>query len=384
MSGLETVFLLSVFLVVYTYFGYPLVIYALAAACEKRVMRNERPAPEDLPTISLVISAYNEEEVIAEKIDNSLVLDYPREKLEIIVASESSDKTNATVKGYAAAGVRLLAFEGRQGKAATLYRTVPKARGDVVVFSDANGMYEKDALWKLARNFSDPRVGCVSGLLRYKNPGGVAIGEGEGFYWKYEMMVKGLESRLFSFLGATGSIFAVRRGLYRPLSRQRGDDFELPVRIAQQGYGVVFEPEAVSWEMSSDSTVSEFRRKVRIVAWNMKSALILMGGCLPRRKPFLAFQLLSHKILRWTVPLFLLSALVSNMFLEGTLYETLLVIQVTFYLSAFVACGLDLRRKRIPGPINIAYYFCVVNLAALLGVIRFLHGEKATWEKVRG
>jgi biofilm PGA synthesis N-glycosyltransferase PgaC len=384
MSGLEAVFLLSAFLVIYPYVGYPLVIYALAAAREKKVGKKANPAAGELPTMSLIISAYNEEGVIAEKIDNSLGLDYPREKLEIIVASESSDGTNATVQRYADAGVRLFAFEERQGKAATLYRTVPRASGRIIVFSDANGMYERDALLKLARNFSDPRVGCVSGLLRYMNPGGVAAGEGEGLYWSYEMMVKALESRLFSFLGATGSIFAIRSELYSPLSRQRGDDFELSVRIAQQGYGVVFEPEAVSWEMSSDSTLSEFRRKVRIVAWNIKSALLLLGGCFSRRMPFLAFQLLSHKILRWMVPVFLLSALVSNMFLEGPLYGSLLVIQGTFYLSASVAYALDLRRKRIPGPFNVAYYFCVVNLAALVGVFRFLHGEKATWEKVRG
>jgi cellulose synthase/poly-beta-1,6-N-acetylglucosamine synthase-like glycosyltransferase len=381
---IEGVFFLSVFFVFYPYLGYPLVLYMLSSVFGRDVAKGELPEGS-LPSVSLIISAYNEEDVIEAKLRNSLELDYPGEKLEIIVASESDDRTNLIAGRYAPRGVKLFSFTGRRGKASTLFRTVPNAKGEIVVFSDANGMYEKDAIRKLVRNFADGRVGCVSGLLRYENPEGVSVGKGEGLYWRYEMMVKGLESRLFSFLGATGSIFAMRRELYRPLSEHRGDDFELPVRIAQEGHGVVFEPEAVSREMSSDSAASEFKRKARIVAWNMESALLLLKGCIAGRRPLLAFQLLSHKILRWLVPLFLLGALVSDMFLTAAFYKVLLAAQALFYSAAVLGYGLDMKRRQVPGPLNVSYYFCIVNLAALLGIYRLLYqGQGAAWEKVRG
>jgi len=252
---MEIAFLITAGVLVYTFLGYPAVLWALSLLAGKRVAKGQMR-----PKVSLIISAYNEQSIIAEKIENCLAIDYPKEKLDIIVASESTDRTNEIVQRYAPQGIVLHAYRGRAGKAATLFRTVPKATGEIIVFSDANAMYEPDAIRKLVRNFNDERIGCVSGQLKYFNPDQSNSGTGELAYWKYEMAIKKLESRFFSLLGANGSIFAIRKELYFPIAEDRGDDFELPIRIRLNGRGVVLEPEAVSWERSSATADEEFTR----------------------------------------------------------------------------------------------------------------------------
>lgn len=380
---MEILFLISLCLIIYPYCGYPVILWLLSKLMSKKVKKEEI-----IPYVTLLISAYNEENVIRSKIENTLELDYPRDKLEIIVASESTDKTNEIVSEYTDKGIILHAFKDRQGKAATLYKVVPLAKGEIIMFSDANAMYKKDALRKIARNFYDDRIGCVSGRLCYKTPGDASsIGESEGFYWKYETVVKELENRLFSLLGANGSIFAIRKKLYFPISQKRGDDFELPIQIAIKGSGVVLEPEALSYEESSETIEGEFKRKVRIISWNIKSALILLKEAIKERRLLIPFQLLSHKLIRWFVPLWLILLYISNglCVTSGLFWTISFLLQTIFYLIALFALIFEKRGKYLKLKIfSIPLYFTMVNYASLIGILRsFFRKEATKWQKTR-
>lgn len=377
---MEIIFWLSVFFILYCYLGYPLILFILGLIFGKEIKR-----AEITPSLSLLIPVYNEEKIIQKKIENSLNLDYPKDKLEIIVASESNDKTNEIVKKYENKGVKLFSYPNRKGKQYTIYRNLPKCQGEIIVLTDANGMFKRDAFKKLVRNFADPKIGCVSGELKYINPQKVSIGESEGLYWKYEIFVKKLESKIHSVLGANGSIYAIRKELYSPLSEYRGDDFELPIRVAQQGFGVVWEPEAVSEEEVYPETTKQFKRKAMTIGWYTRGALILLKDSFKKFQPLLIFQLISHKILRWLIGFFLIFIFLSNIFLlDNPFYFILFIGQIGFYSLAILGYFQDKRGKKLDKLINLAYYFCMVNLAALIGVIKGILGkQKPTWEKVR-
>lgn len=378
---MESLFWLSAVLLLYPYAGYPLFLWVWGLWRSKTVVREESG---EWPTVTLLIAAYNEEEGMAEKLQNSLELDYPVEKREIMVASESTDGTNAIVEAYRDQEVKLYAFSQRRGKPALLYSTVPLARGEIVVFSDANAFYEPSALKKLVRNFADGRLGCVSGQLRFAESGTGAASRSENLYWKYEMGVKRLESRVFSLLGANGSIFALRKSLYAPLSEVRGDDFELPVRVLLQGYGAVLEPEARSWEKSSASVGAEFRRRVRIVSWFLASTGLLLKESWRARKLALIVQLVSHRLLRWAVPLFLLLLLASSAAAPGRFYAVAVWLQVIFYAAAAIGWGLDSKGVSLPALLRLPYYFCAIHVAVLVGLKRGLSAPAVgAWEKVR-
>jgi cellulose synthase/poly-beta-1,6-N-acetylglucosamine synthase-like glycosyltransferase len=378
--ALANFFKLAVFLVVYAYLGYPFALMGLG------MFRGRLPAPGNVtPPVTILISAFNEESLIAEKIENTLALDYPRNRLEIMVASESSDTTNTTVEKYSDRGVKLFVPPGpRCGKAATLYAAVPLTKGEIIVFADANSFYAPNTLRKLVRNFADPRIGAVAGRLTYQQ-NGVPHGYTESIYLRYEAWLKGLESRLFSVLGADGCLFAVRRELYLPLTRGRGDDFELPIQILLQGYGSIFEPEAISREESLKTVGMEFHRRIRCVAWVSSSALILAEEAIRRRRWLVLFQVISHKFLRWFMLVFLLVCLVTSAMLDGTFYRAVFFLQGAIYLLVLSAWVLDRLRVRLPKLLLAPYYFCAIHLAALVGVGQslYLPGETHTWEKTR-
>jgi len=387
---MEIIFWFSIFLALYCYLGYPLILIILGLIFGKepafaKAMAGKLKKAEITPSVSLLIPVYNEEKIIKKKIENSLDLDYQKDKLEIVVASESDDRTNEIVKEYENRGVKLIEFAGREGKQYTIYRTLPKCQGEIIVLTDANGMFKKDALLKLVRNFADPRIGCVSGELKYINPQETSIGESEGIYWRYEIFIKKLESKIQSILGANGSIYALRKELYSPISKYRGDDFELPIRVAQQGYGVVWEPEAISEEEVYPETIKEFKRKVVIIGWHFRGAFILLKESFKKNQPLLVFQLISHKILRWLIGFFLVFIFLSNiLLLDNPFYSILFIGQIIFYSLAIFGYFLDKKRKKLNKLVNLAYYFCMVNLAALVGVIKGMLGkQKPTWEKVR-
>lgn len=376
------VFVLSLSVLLYIFLGYPIVLGILAVVWGKEVSKKEF-----YPHVSMIISAYNEENVIRRKLENSLKLDYPMEKLEIIVASESTDETNEIVREYKDKGVVLYAFENREGKRATLYRTVPLAKGEIIVFSDANAIYKKDAIKQLVANYADSRVGCVSGRLKYDNQKGSAVGIGETVYWEYDFFLKLLASRLFALAGCggvNGSIFAIRKELYNPIDKYRGDDFEISGRVQINGYGVVLEREAISYEEPSESSKQEYNRKVRLASWNLKSALILFSEAVRRRRLLSAFLLFSHRIIRYFTPLWLISLLVSNSFLLNGGLKYVFLVQLLFYSMAFYGLVKERTHRKVNLVFIIPFYLCMANYAALIALSKNLLGKSEMhWEKSR-
>jgi cellulose synthase/poly-beta-1,6-N-acetylglucosamine synthase-like glycosyltransferase len=373
----QFVFWLCLGLVLYSYVGYPL---ALAIIGRFRRRTPETTADFAHPTLCLIISAFNEEKIIRKKIENSIGLDYPRELYSILVASDgSNDETASIAREYADHGVRLFHSEARSGKSAVLNEVVPHLSEDVVVFTDANAIFEKDALEKLVRNFSDPGVGCVVGKLKYVDRHTTSVGKGEGIYWKYESKLSRLESSIQSVLVANGSIFALRSRLFRNVHAAVANDLQLPIEIASQGYGVIYEPEAVAVECCAVFTHEEFQRKVRIVLRGLTGFTRMrdkVGG-------FRLWQFVSHKLIRWMAGPLLFVALLANAVLAETsaFFTVLLVGQLFFYLAAIN--GWRVRRTRKPTMIfYLPFYFTMVNVAAVFATVKFLTGERqSVWEK---
>lgn len=247
----------------WAYVGYPilLVVFVLLSNRRRRVLFESQFS--SVPSVSLLISAYNEEKVIEEKLRNSLILNYPKEKFEIMVVSDASDdRTDEILRGFERQGVRLLRVEGRKGKVFCKNEAMKVTKGEVVVFSDANTMYEPDAIKELVKHFSDPEVGCVSGELRYRHEGGV---RGESLYWKYEQWIKRMEGRLGSLTTVNGAIYAVRKDVLQPLPIDVPDDFATTLLIRSKGLKVLHEPQAVAWEETAPHVLGELRRRVRMV-----------------------------------------------------------------------------------------------------------------------
>ncbi len=367
--------------ILYTYFGYPLFLKFMASA------RTIRFKYEDItPYVSFVIAAYNEEKSIEKKIQNTLELDYPEEKLEIIITSDgSTDRTDEIVRGYADRGVRLIRAEDRNGKTAGRNISLPEARGEIIIFSDATGIYEKNAIKELVRNFADERVGCAAGALKYVNASGSSVGTGEGLYWKYEVMLRKLESSLGNLTAVSGSIYAFRKKLYKPIPAELADDFMMPLQVKKSGYYAVYEPEAVCREETSSHNEEELSKRKRIAVRNIMGLIYMRSLLNPFRYGIFSLELFSHKILRLLVPLFLVFLYVLNIPLisRDSLYGTIFLLQNVFYLSSFI--GNVLSRHNIKIRIfYIAHYFFVTNFGILMGIIDFLKGKrKAVWNPVR-
>lgn len=368
-------------LVVYVYAGYPLLLALLRAVGGARPVKI---GPGE-PPVTLVVSAFNEAGVIAEKIENCLALDYPRERLQVIVVSDASDDgTDEIVRCYAGRGVELLRMTDRSGKTLGLNAAIAKARGEVVVFSDANAMYGRDVIRKMVRNFADPAVGAVIGESSYVDPE-VASERSEGLYWRYETAIKRLESALGSVVGGDGAIYAIRRALYEPMRADALSDFVNPLQIVQAGHRCVYEPEARSCERAADNFEKEFRRKVRIVNRAWRALFRLRALLNPLHFGYFSFQLVSHKLLRWLVPVYLVALLAVNVAVvgEAPIYRFALGGQVAFYLLA-LAGHLVHRRPSMPALLSIPYYFCLVNAASAMGILDAFRGKTyTTWTTAR-
>ncbi len=376
---MDTIFKLVIFsiigLVAYIYAGYPLILAFLGIFAPHRRGRGG----EELPTVALIVSAHNEERIIREKIENCLKLDYPRDRLKIVVSSDGSvDGTNDIVREYEGRGVILKAFDRREGKSVTLNKTILGIEEQVLVFSDANAFYKEDALLRLVRNFGVERTGCVVGRLVYLDNESY-VGRGESLYWRYEGLLNRLESRLGSVLVGTGTIFAIRRELFRPVIKDVANDFQLPAEVASQGYGVVYEPEAVAYERSTYFFREEFSRKRRIVVRGLTGYSHLrhdFGGT------FRSFQFISRKLLRWGVGAALPVVYVASMFLlDEPFFTVFFVLQNIFYI--FTAIGALLRRGRVRTKIFfVPFYFVMVNAAAIAAIFKYLSGGRlSSWEK---
>ena len=378
---MEVIFWLLAAVVVYVYAGYPLLLVVLSALGARRPVRKG----EIEPGVTLIVSAFNEAAVIAEKIRNSLALDYPREKIEIVVISDASDDgTDEIVGQFAAQGVRLLRMNDRGGKTLGLNAGVRAAKGEIVVFSDANAMYLPDAIRKMARNFADPAVGAVVGESTYADAAGGAQ-KSESLYWKYETGIKRLETQIGSTVGGDGAIYAIRRSLYRDMRADALSDFVNPMQIVMAGYRCIYEPEAQSVEEAAEGFDKEFRRKVRIVNRAWRATWTLPALLNPLRFGWFSLELVSHKLLRWLMPLFLVAVLLLNVLLveRAPLYSWLLVLQLVFYALA-LAGYLTRGRPTQPRLIYVPYYFCLVNIASARGIIEAYRGRTyTTWATPR-
>jgi biofilm PGA synthesis N-glycosyltransferase PgaC len=372
-AGVVVISILGV--VIYAYAGYPLVLYVLGLLRRRRILRDESYNPR----VILIISAHNEERIIREKIENSLALDYPKDRLKIVVASDgSSDRTNEIAREYESHGVVLKAFERREGKSATLNRAVLGLEGDVLVFSDANAFYREDAIRMLVRNLADEDIGCVVGKLVYLSNHSY-VGKGESLYWRYESFLNGLESRIRSVLVGTGTIFAVRRELFFPLAKDVANDFQLPAEVASRGYGVVYEGSAVAYEKSAFFFHEEFARKRRIIVRGLTGFRVLKGNF---GGAFRIFQFISRKLIRWCVGPLMPALYAANiLLLADPVFRALFVLQNAFYVLAIV--GALLRRGGVQSRILfIPFYFVMVNAASFAAIVTYIGGNRlSSWEK---
>lgn len=355
---------------VYVYLGYPILLWGLRA-----VFRSAPRQPKLEPSVSLLVAAYNEAAVIAEKIRNSLALDYPADKLEVVIASDGSKDGTAEIVRTLAAGepsgrIRLISFEKNRGKMAVLNDAVPQLRGDIVAFSDASSMLASDSLRILVQSFSDPRIGAASGVYRLLKKDQSRLGAQEDLYWKYETFLKVHEARLGAFTGAHGSLYAIRRALYPfPSENTINDDFTIPMRILEHGHRVAYEPAAVAYEEAHE--MEGFSRRVRITAGNIEQLREIQSLIWPPR-PFVLFCFLSHKTGRLLVPVFMLIALAANIPLRAQFpYNWLLLGQAIFYALAVLGAIVSL-----PKALRLPYYFCMINSALFAWVYQAVrHGR---------
>ena len=378
---LIAVFWAALFLVVYTYLIYPVLLWLLAAG---RKMP-EYASLSEWPTVSLIIAAHNEEAVLRAKLENALAMDYPAERLDILVVSDAStDGTDRIAAEFAERGVRLHRQEVRGGKTEAQNAGVRLARGQFLAFSDANSMYASSALKRLLAPFADERIGCVCGELQYANPDEQGAGKGEGLYWRYEQFLKRRESLLSSALGANGAIYALRRELFVELRGDIISDFVAPLGVWRRGFRIAYEPKAVATEYSSARFGDEFRRRRRIVSRSLYGLWTEAGVLNPFAHFFFAFQMFSHKLLRWLVPVWLLVVLAVNIPLAASeYYGILLALQGAFYGLAALGLLLPERLGRY-WLFYVPAYFTATNLGTLLGLLSFLMGRRhRVWQPAR-
>ena len=374
---MTSLFLVAVAILVQTYIGYILSLFILRGFLGDR---SRHETGEILPTVTLVISAYNEEAVIRSKIENSLDLDYPADQIERIVLSDgSTDRTDDIVREYADRGVALRSLPGRKGKVARLNELLPTLRSEVIVLSDANSIYDPLSIRRLVRHFADPRVGCVCGDLEYVNPRKLSSGEGERVYWSYEKWIKKLESSLGLLLGANGAIYAFRRELFRPVDPLMFCDDVIPIRIVIDGYLTLYDPEARCTEESSGEA-TEMRRRRRHASFGMRSMLRMIREGIARRRILIIYQIVSHRIVRWLGGASLLAILLSTPFLPVPWRFLVFGLQAIYYGCAMLGFVLS-RTGKGGGPFYLAYYYLVISLSGMRGLIAFIRrSDRPHWE----
>lgn len=376
MSPAAVLFAVCLAAVLYPYAGYPALLWLWSRFRTRPVQKGPIR-----PHVTVIVPARNEAALIADKVENTLALDYPPERLEVLIVSDgSTDGTEEIVAGFADERIRLLRLPPR-GKAHALNAGAEAARGDVLAFTDADMRLEPDALARLVENFADPEVGGVAARRRYRTPdtrnGPEATGAGEGLYWRYDTWLKRLESRVGSVFGADGGLYALRRELFVPLEElAQADDLAISARVVGPGRRLVFEPDALASDETPADARAEFRRKVRIAAHSFRALLGLGSGLW--RNGFHSFALVSHKLLRYLVPFFLLGLYATNVALlgAGAPFTVLLAAQTLLYGLGAVGWTLRGTRAGAAAPLMIPYYFSFVNLAALLGVVSVLLGRR--------
>jgi len=370
----------------WSYLLYPLLMFLLAALRQvgrdlrfilRRGNRRNRPAGDFSPRVAMLVAAYNEAAVVGEKLRNTAALEYPAGKMEFLLGLDSpSDSTPELVRAFSHPAMRVFYFATRRGKLAVLRDLAGLTNADILAFSDANTMLEPDALRRLTRHFADPEVGAVCGELRVVSPGDHT--PLESLYWRYEVALKFLENRMNCVLGANGAVYAVRRDLFHVDPRWIVEDFQLPMEIRFAGHRVVYDPEALGSEEAAPSFSSEFRRKVRIGAGDYLCLFTSPHYLNPLRgMPALAY--VSHKVLRWMGPLFLVTAWAASAWLAAAgnpAYLAAFAAQTIFYLLALAGFFRERGGQKAGRFTGLPFYFAGMNLALLAGLFRFLTGQQ--------
>jgi cellulose synthase/poly-beta-1,6-N-acetylglucosamine synthase-like glycosyltransferase len=380
-TTLNLVFWISLAVLFYVYIGYPILVYLVSWLFPKSIKRGLFDSK-----VSVIITAYNEEKDIRAKIQNTLLIDYPKEKLEIIIASDgSTDKTDTIVGEFSHQNVKLFRQEGRVGKTFTQNKAVEQATGDIILFSDATTMYQPNVLEAMLPNFADQSIGCVAGKLIYVDESGSSVGRGARSYWNYETFLKESESRACSLIGVSGCLYAVRKSAYQPMYPEACSDFLIATLVYKQGLRTIYEPEAICMEETNRQSKKEMQMRVRVISQTFTDLWRNREMLNPMRSGFYAVQLVSHKVLRYSVPIFLILILLSNALLafSSLFFTAVFTAQVMFYLIALTAWILEKSRKEA-GVLAVPLYFILANLASLIGFYKFLRGERyARWEPIR-
>ncbi len=385
----QLLLIISCLIILYNYIGYALLIYPIILV--SRTRKNKVNADRNFsPSVSFIVAAFNEEDCIEEKIKNSFGQQYPGHLMEFIFITDgSSDKTTEIIRQYPA--IKLLHQDERKGKSAALNRAVLHATGDILIFSDANTLLNKDATRNITYHYGNTNVGGVAGekkVIQSANTGKEGLNS-EGIYWKYESLLKKTDSDFYSVVGAAGELFSLRRKLYEEIPDfVILDDFIISMKVAQKGYRVIYEPSAYASELPSFSMKDEKKRKIRIAAGGFQALIMLKSLFRFWENPKLFFLYFSHRVLRWTLsPLCIVLALLSSviLFLKGSnpVFVFIFYSQLIFYILAVTGSFVKSNSgiSKIP---RICYYFVFMNLSVVLGFFRFLKGKQpVTWEKAR-
>lgn len=368
---------------VYVYFGYPALLWLFTRGKPSITHLRE----DSFPSVALIISCYNEADVIREKLQNALELGYPKDRLRIIVVSDGSDDgTDDLVREFSDDRVLLIRQEGRLGKTMGINLAMEQVPEAVTVFSDANAMYAPDAISKLVRNLADPKVGYVVGAALYTDGDEGASAQNENLYWRYELAIKSMESRLHSVVGGDGAIYAIRTELWEPLQQQDINDFVNPLQIVAKGYRGVFDAEAKCFEETAGDFDREVARKERIVNRSIRGLMRVKETMNPLRSGVFSWQVISHKFLRWLIPLFLAIGAFGSaiLALRGYgLFQLIIFGVVTLLLLAWAGYRAE-DKNRLPVWLSFPYYFVMVNLYSLRGIFRALRGEtQVVWSSAR-
>jgi len=375
---MKALFWCSFLFIIYTYIGYPFILWIWAGLRRRPVGKKQVE-----PSVSIMIAAFNEEKFISQKLENCLSLEYPRDKLEIIVVSDgSNDRTNEILKGFQNQGVQFFSYPERKGKPTALNLGVSKSRGDILFFTDARQILDTNAVREIVANFSDPAVGSVSGELILTSEEKNVSSEGMGFYWKVEKWMRNRESQIHSMLGATGAIYATRKSLFDPIpSETILDDMIIPFRGIMKGYRAIFDRNAKAWDGSVKDLKEESRRKIRTLSGNFQLVKLEPRLLIPFLNPVF-FQFISHKIFRLFVPFAMGLCFFSNLFVSSTFYRVTLIGQILFYLCAIFATWAP--ENNLGHVMKAAKIIVEMNLAALKGFYRFVsNSQNSMWEKAK-
>jgi cellulose synthase/poly-beta-1,6-N-acetylglucosamine synthase-like glycosyltransferase len=367
-------------LLTYVYVLYPALVSALAARYGRTVQRGDA-----LPAVTIIVTVYNEEKCIRAKLDNLAELNYPPQLLDVIVGSDaSSDSTEAIAASYDRLRVRVLRVEGRQGKTACQNAAAASAKGEVLIFTDATTRLHADAVRRLVENFADAAVGCVAGRLDYVTDVENLTGRGGRAYWDYEVRLRAGESLLGSLIGVSGCLYAVRRSAYRPIHPYLISDFVIAMRMREQGLRTILAPDAVCFEATLDRGHEELAMRTRVAARSLNALVAERRFLNPARYGLFAWQLWSHKVLRYATPLLWLIAIGANLALARQMpYLVLLLAQFALIAAGAVGFLLQQRGHKL-GLLTRPYYFLLTNVASLIATLRYLQGERiVTWTPIR-